>query len=103
MPKERRGRIRLRSGPAPSLEWQDRAACRDCPTDLFFGHDTETASDRIKRERRALKICMSCPVRRECRRHAAQMPEAYGIWGGTTEAARSSRQRRRRRLVTPAA
>lgn len=43
---------------------------------------------------RALKICIGCPVQRECFNHADSWNED-GVWGGTTEKER----RRLRRMV----
>ncbi|HET9733186.1 MAG TPA: WhiB family transcriptional regulator [Acidimicrobiales bacterium] len=75
-------------GPRPA--WMARAACRGTPTSVFFperGESGETAK----------LLCAGCPVRVECREHAAAAGEA-GFWGGEGD-----RQRRRRPPAVPAA
>jgi len=75
--------------------WQDDAACRGMDTELWF-----PASLRAKpkepvarmRLRKALEICQSCPVRKECLAFAVRTGQR-GIWGGLTE-----EQRRRSKL-----
>ncbi len=74
--------------PSPLLEnweWQERAACADVNPDLFFAAESERGSRKHARELLAKSLCMTCPVRRECREHALLVGEAYGVWGGTTE------------------
>lgn len=41
----------------------------------------------LRRERlaKAKAVCGRCPVLKECRKHALELPEEYGIWGGLTE------------------
>jgi WhiB family transcriptional regulator, redox-sensing transcriptional regulator len=90
--------------PLPRIRswgWQDEAACRVAPSDLFFGPDGEKQNERDDREVQALEICGRCPVREPCQRHAVELPEPYGVWGGTTESARLAD--RRARLASPAA
>lgn len=80
----------------PRWGWQERAACREQPLELFFGPDGERPSDRAARERTAIAVCAGCPVRDACLEHALGLPENYGVWGGTTEVERSAERRRRR-------
>ena len=87
--------------PEQSWDWQTQAACRSGPRDLFFGPEGEKPAEREYREARALEICGGCPVREACRRHAIQVPETYGVWGGTTEGVRAVA--RRSRLASSAA
>lgn len=81
-----------------SWDWQDQAACRDLPLELFFGPDGEKPQERDARERRAVQVCAGCPVRDMCAAHAVALPEAYGVWGGTTESGRNTRRRRSSRV-----
>lgn len=66
--------------------WRNDAACLDSDPELFFSSDKEDQS-------KALAVCHSCPVRRECLSFA-DMAEClpvsvtYGIWGGMTAGAR---------------
>jgi WhiB family transcriptional regulator, redox-sensing transcriptional regulator len=99
MPRSRREKPQ-----PPRFGWQNRAACRGAPLELFFGPDGERSAERNRRESDALKLCAACPVQETCRRHAMVMPETHGVWGGTTEAERSIQRKaeRRRRRETAA-
>lgn len=70
--------VLMRDGDLPELlprpEWHERAACRG-KSHLFF---PEPGSDTSE----ALALCSGCPVRWQCRGHAATVGEEYGIWGG---------------------
>lgn len=70
--------------------WQDRAACRDRDTDLFYDCDEIGM-------RRALAVCAGCEVRDECLAAAMTRREVFGVWGGTTETERRRIFRRERR------
>ena len=59
--------------------WADRSACRDYPTDVFFGD-----LDAPKKSLEARAICSRCPVKAECLDYAIRHACEYGIWGGTT-------------------
>ena len=80
----------------PRFGWQDRAACRDEPLELFFGPDGERPTVRRAREAAALAVCARCPVVDSCLQHAMALPENHGVWGGTTEQQRAERRRRTR-------
>lgn len=70
---------------APSAsEWRLRARCRGLPPDTFYPPDKERRSARRERELRAKKICLTCPVVEQCRRHALDTQEPHGVWGATT-------------------
>lgn len=82
---------RLSEGPADLAYrmrdgWRALAACRGMNTDVFYPEGRGRAL-RVKEEI-AKQICAQCPVRRECRLAAREMPERYGIWGGLTEGER---------------
>lgn len=76
--------------------WQQDAACRELPVEMFVGPEGETPTQRRRREAAAVEICASCPVRVDCLNHALEQPEWYGVWGGTTESERAAERRRRR-------
>jgi WhiB family transcriptional regulator, redox-sensing transcriptional regulator len=87
--KERTGKHRKANGDYVKLTdmpWKHRAACRSIsdPNIFYDEHDPFPA----------LMVCMSCPVRRECREYAMTNNE-LGIWGGTTY---DERRRLRRKL-----
>ncbi|MFJ8043326.1 WhiB family transcriptional regulator [Kitasatospora sp. NPDC096147] len=65
--------------------WQLRAVCRDHDTAEFFHPSGERGKARDERAEQAKLVCQGCPVRRECLRHALQVREPYGVWGGLSE------------------
>ncbi len=64
------------------MSWASKAACVGKAT-LFFGGSYESDRQKTDRERRAKKVCESCPVLTECRDEGAG--EKWGVWGGRTE------------------
>ncbi|BAH50945.1 WhiB family transcriptional regulator [Rhodococcus opacus] len=80
--------VRLLTPHSDLWDWQTRALCRTTRSDLFFGPDSESRATRIRRERQAQELCQGCPVRHECQRHALEVGEPYGVWGGLTESDR---------------
>lgn len=60
--------------------WMDEAGCLGLDPDSFFPGVGDSA-------RTARKVCVECPVRRQCL-DFANSTDASGIWGGTTEAHR---------------
>ncbi|HET7303736.1 MAG TPA: WhiB family transcriptional regulator [Segeticoccus sp.] len=76
-------------GPVADLwDWQFEGACRDASPDVFFHPEGERGPARRNRDAEAKAVCMSCPVLQQCRRHALQVREPYGVWGGMTEGER---------------
>jgi len=70
---------------ASAWEWQQDAACRDLPTEMFFHPDGERGPNRRNRVNAAKAVCATCPVIQACRKQALQLHEPYGIWGGMSE------------------
>lgn len=58
--------------------------CRVDPA-LFFHPANERGVSRSRRIARAKQICYKCPVLRQCRTHALNVAEPFGIWGGMSE------------------
>ena len=58
-------------------EWVTKAACRGHDPNLWYPSRTGPNNSRAAQE-----ICMSCPVRFECRADADSRDEPFGIWGG---------------------
>ena len=79
---------------ASDWEWQESAACRELPTEMFFYTDGERGPRRKNRENAAKAVCASCPVIAACRAHALAVQEPYGIWGGLSEDERRALKRR---------
>lgn len=71
-------------------DWTLRAACRGLDVDLFYSVEEQDVAA-------ALVVCSTCPVRTPCLDRAMQSREAFGTWGGTTEAERRRVFRRERR------
>lgn len=69
--------------------WQEDAACRDAPPELFFSTDDDA-------RQQAMQLCGRCPVRSQCLEQALASNETYGIWGGTDEHERKRLARQRR-------
>jgi WhiB family redox-sensing transcriptional regulator len=66
-------------------DWQERGACREADTDLFFHPQNERGLARLRRDRAAKAVCARCSVRIECADYAIRAREPYGVWGGLTE------------------
>jgi WhiB family redox-sensing transcriptional regulator len=66
-------------------EWQYSGACQSLPSEMFFHPDGERGPSRRNRDSAAKVVCASCPVINECREHALNVQEPYGIWGGLSE------------------
>lgn len=74
----------LSFSPTPtSGDWMDEANCKG-RTSLFFPPKAERPQARARREARARRLCMSCPVLDECRTFARNHHE-YGFWAGESE------------------
>lgn len=91
---------RLPTPVSENWDWQRLGSCRGANSSVFFHPDSERGNARLAREAHAKRICQSCPVLRQCRQHALEVQEPYGIWGGMGENERramiSDRRRRMR-------
>lgn len=71
-----------------TVDWRDRAACKDgVDPDTFFPEKGDST-------REAKRICRTCPVRAECLEYALERDERFGIWGGWSEQERRRLKRR---------
>lgn len=63
-------------------EQNNRAACLDMDTDLFFPPPGDAVAMRM-----AKAVCAVCPadVREACLNVALKNPRIAGVWGGTTD------------------
>ena len=77
--------------------WQARGACSGLQTTMFFHPEYERGSTRRRREVQAKAVCRRCPVIEQCREHALQVDEPYGIWGGLSVEERRDQVRAGRR------
>jgi WhiB family transcriptional regulator, redox-sensing transcriptional regulator len=71
-------------------EWQLVAACRGMDVSIFFHPPEERNRARQERIAQAKAICNNCLAINECRAHALQVREPYGVWGGLSEDERAN-------------
>ena len=64
-------------------EWAEFAVCKG-RTKLFFAPKAERPQARERREDKARRLCLRCPVQVPCQEFARQHRE-YGFWGGENE------------------
>lgn len=76
----------------PDPSWMARGACVGADPAIWFPERGDTSS-------RAKAICASCEVRAECRDHAINYPELFGLWGGLSQRELARLRRGRRRKV----
>ena len=82
---------RATADPSFGVEWQAGAACSPSTAELFFPLGNYRGGRQKERDRRAKKICRTCPVVRECLGYALSnnLNETDdGIWGGMTPSER---------------
>lgn len=73
-------------GPIADIwEWQLEGSCRETGSEIFFHPEGERGPSRRNRDAAAKVVCGACPVMTQCRKHALQVREPYGVWGGLTE------------------
>lgn len=65
--------------------WVKRAECRTLDVEIFFPMDSDLAGQVD-----AKRICLRCPVQRECLDDAMRDNLKFGIWGGLTPKERRS-------------
>jgi WhiB family transcriptional regulator, redox-sensing transcriptional regulator len=75
-------------------DWRSEAACVGTDPELFFPFEAGAVS--AKQANQARLICARCQVRVQCLKFAMDVPEAHGIWGGTTPSERLRKRRRDR-------
>ena len=69
-------------------QWGSKAKCKDHDPEIWFPEASEPWSHGVKVAKR---ICLSCPVRKDCLETSfADKGEQYGIWGGATEQERKA-------------
>jgi len=68
--------------------WRDDAACAGADPDSWFPEPGRTTP------RTAVRVCATCPVRRNCLAWALAFDERHGTWGGISAAAREPLQNR---------
>lgn len=74
---------------SPNETWQELAACKTLPLEMFFP-PAEQEADAAK------AICSGCTVREPCLEAALAAGERFGIWGGMSTDERQTVAARRR-------
>lgn len=62
-----------------NLDWMADARCRDHDPEMFFASEDVHYKHVVKE---AARICMACPVQRECDRYADELDARDGVWAG---------------------
>jgi WhiB family redox-sensing transcriptional regulator len=81
---------------ATGQEWQELAACKTIPVELFFPMVEQEDLD-------AKGVCMGCEVREPCLEFAIEAGEKFGVWGGLNPQERRSVVSKRRARARAAA
>ncbi len=68
---------------AAPADWREHAVCKG-RLELFFAKKAERPQARERREAKARRLCLICPVQRQCR-DFARVHREYGYWGGESE------------------
>jgi WhiB family transcriptional regulator, redox-sensing transcriptional regulator len=76
-----------------SYEWQYLSACREVDPEMFFSPESERGPRRRACEAAAKAHCDRCPVVTQCLRHALDVREPYGVWGGLNATERAHQLR----------
>lgn len=65
--------------------WQDDAACKGMPAEVFYPDvQEERGVDTTEAFAEAKAICEACPVRETCQAESIANREPDGVWGGLT-------------------
>jgi WhiB family redox-sensing transcriptional regulator len=59
----------------PGGDWHESALCAQTDPDAFYPEKGDSARD-------SKRVCLGCPVRKECLEDALRRQEQWGIWGG---------------------
>lgn len=79
--------------PAPltsNWDWQLHAHCRGFAVSTFFPARGTRGSELRRAEESAKQVCARCPVLNDCRSHALNNAEPYGVWGGMSARERAA-------------
>lgn len=73
-----------------NYEWQQKGACVDVDTELFYLPYNARGEAKRLQEAEAKAVCVTCPVREQCLEFALATEEQFGVWGGMTEDERAA-------------
>jgi WhiB family redox-sensing transcriptional regulator len=80
----------MNTSTARSVDWRDRAACRDLDGEIFFPPGAPGTEGSARQVEQARSVCGTCTVTTACLTFAIDTRENEGIWAGTTPAERSA-------------
>lgn len=83
--------------PQAPPDWTRHAACQYTDPDLFFLEEDDLYEAAAIASDQARRVCLGCPVRRECLSFALRTRQVHGTWGGLSE--RQLQAERRTRIV----
>ena len=75
-------------------DWRSQALCAQVDPELFFPEKGGSAEP-------ARRVCLRCPVTRECLEFALEHDERFGVWGGLSEQERRDLARARQEAADP--
>jgi WhiB family redox-sensing transcriptional regulator len=74
---------------ADQWSWQFEGACNGADPESFFLEPNQRGDSKRNKEKNAIALCNTCPVKKQCLDHALSVPEVYGVWGGMNEESRA--------------
>ena len=74
---------------ADQWSWQFEGACNGTDPESFFLEPNQRGDSKRNKEKNAIALCNTCPVKKKCLEHALSVPEIYGVWGGMNEESRA--------------
>jgi WhiB family redox-sensing transcriptional regulator len=75
-------------------DWEDRAACKNMPADMFYPEDNGAEMEAAK------AVCRVCPVREDCLEHSLATRDFEGVRGGLNQRERKRLAKARRPTAT---
>jgi WhiB family transcriptional regulator, redox-sensing transcriptional regulator len=74
-----------------NVSWMERAKCLDYEPEMWFPRGTGNGARQ--EAARAVTICESCPVIKDCTEYGRTAAKGYGVWGGKLRSKRPPRNR----------
>nr|WP_315986786.1 WhiB family transcriptional regulator [Streptomyces sp. Isolate_219] len=91
---------RLRQQSEGAEDWRHQAVCREVEPELFF--PAGSTGPHLLQIEEAKAVCRRCPVMQHCGEWALTTRMQDGVWGGMSEAERTTVLRHRARLAAKA-
>lgn len=81
-------------------DWRHQAVCREVEPELFFPNGS--TGPHLLQIEEAKAVCRRCPVMQHCQEWALTTRMPDGVWGGMSEAERTTVLRHRARIAAKA-